>query len=71
MSRVINSFTISGDGIEYLVSGFMPDEGFWIEVVVFDVTVDGCFQLFGRAVNAASELTFGEQCEPAFHQVQP
>ena len=49
----------------------MPDEGFWVEVVVFNVIVDGCFQLFGRAVNAASKLTFGKQREPAFHQVQP
>ena len=36
-----------------------------------DELVDGGFQFFGRAVDAASELTICEQREPAFHQVQP
>ena len=49
----------------------MPDEGFWIAIVVFDEVVDGGFQFFCRAVNAASKLAFGEQGEPAFHKVQP
>ena len=40
-------------------------------VVVVDVVSDGLFQLFGGAVNASSELLFGEVCEPAFDQVQP
>jgi len=36
-----------------------------------DELVDGGFQFFGRAVDAASELTICEQRKPAFHQVQP
>jgi hypothetical protein len=32
----MNSFTISSDGIEDMVCGFMPDEGLWGAPVVFD-----------------------------------
>jgi len=49
----------------------MPDEGFWVTIVILDEGVDGRFQFFGRAVNPASKLAFCEQGEPAFHQVQP
>ena len=49
----------------------MPDEGLWVAVVVFDEVIDGRFQFFGRTVDAAPELAFGEQGEPAFDQVQP
>ena len=49
----------------------MPDEGFWVAVVVFDEVVDGRFQFFGGAVDTAPKLAFREQSEPAFHQVQP
>jgi hypothetical protein len=49
----------------------MPDEGFWFAIMVLDEVVDGRFQFFGRAVNAAAKLAFCEQSEPAFHQVQP
>jgi len=34
----------------------MPDEGFWVAVVVFDEVVDGCFQFFGRTA-----LTFAAE----------
>jgi hypothetical protein len=49
----------------------VPDEGFWVSVVVFDEVVDGGFQFFGGAVDAAPELTFGEQREPSLDQVEP
>ena len=66
MSRVIHSFTEPSDGIENLVCGFMPDERFWVAVVVFDEVVDGCFQFFGGAVDAGPKPAFREQSEPAF-----
>jgi hypothetical protein len=59
-----------GHGIEDLVGGFVPNKGFRV-AVVFDEAVDGCFQFFGRALNAAAKLAFCEQSESAFHQVQP
>jgi hypothetical protein len=37
--------------------------------VVFDEVVDGRFEFFRRAMNAAPKLTLGKQCEPALHQV--
>jgi hypothetical protein len=49
----------------------MPDKGFWVAVVVLDEVVDGGFEFPGGAVDAAAELAFGEQSEPAFHQIQP
>jgi hypothetical protein len=49
----------------------MPDEGFWLAVMVLDEVVDGRFQFFGLTMDAAPKLVFCEQSEPAFHQVQP
>ena len=51
--------------------GFMPDEGFWILVVVLDEALEGSFQFFGGAMDAAPELLFSEQREAAFYQVEP
>jgi hypothetical protein len=45
----------------------MPDEGFWVAIVVLDEVVDGRFEFFGRAVNTSAKLAFCEQSEPAFH----
>ena len=63
--------TKSGDGIEDLVCGFVPEEGLWVAVVVLDEVVDGGFEFLGGAVAAAAELAFGEQREPAFDQIEP
>jgi hypothetical protein len=49
-----------------LVGGFVPDEGFWVSVVVLDEVVDGGLQFLGGAMDAAAELAFREQGEPAF-----
>ena len=68
---VRSSCTKSGDRIKDLVCGFVPDEGFWILVVVSNVDADGLFQLFGRAMHAAAELFFREQSEPALDQIEP
>lgn len=49
----------------------MPDEGFWVVVVLLDEGVSGRFQFFGRAMDAAPQLAFCERSESAFNQVQP
>jgi len=49
----------------------MPDEGFWVAVVVLHEVVDGVFEFLGGAVDAAAELAFCEQREPAFDQIEP
>jgi hypothetical protein len=54
-----------------LVSGFVPDEGFWVAVVVLDEAAYGSFQFSGRAMRSASELFVGQRGEPSFDQVQP
>jgi hypothetical protein len=54
-----------------LVCGFVPDEEFRVLVVDLDEVVDGVLEFLGGAVYAAAELTFGEQSEPAFHEVEP
>ena len=54
-----------------LICGLCPDEVLWVTVVMLDEVVDGGFEFFGGGVDSAAELTFGEQSEPAFHQVEP
>jgi hypothetical protein len=49
----------------------VPDERLWGFVVVLDEATAGCFQLFGGAMDAAPELLFSKQSEPAFDQVEP
>ncbi len=49
----------------------MPEEGFRVAVVVLDEVVDGGFDFLGGAVDAAAELAFGEQREPALDQIEP
>jgi len=49
----------------------MPDERLWFFVVVFDEGVDGLFEFFGRAMDSAPKLFFGQHGKPAFNQIQP
>jgi hypothetical protein len=44
---------------EDIVGGFGPAEGFWIILDRVDVGSDRRFQLFGGAMDAASDLLFG------------
>jgi hypothetical protein len=53
-----------------LVCCFVPDEGFWILVVVSDEASDGVFEFLGGAMDAAPQLLVGEGREPAFDQVE-
>ncbi len=48
----------------------MSDQGLGMLVVVVDVVSDSLLQLFGGAMNASSDLLFGEGGEPSFDQVQ-
>ena len=54
-----------------MVCGFVPDEGFWVSIVVLDEAADGVFQFLGGAVDAAPKLLFCQCCKPAFDQVEP
>jgi hypothetical protein len=54
-----------------LVSGFGPDEGFWMAVVEFEVVADRVLQFADTAMDAATQLFFSEACEPAFDQIEP
>jgi hypothetical protein len=49
-----------------LVGGFVPDEGFWVSVVVLDEVVDGGLEFLGGAMDGAAELALGEQDEPDY-----
>ena len=41
-----------------MISRFVPDEGFWVAVVVLDEVVDGGFEFLGGTVDAAP--SYGE-----------
>ena len=49
----------------------MPDEGFWVFVVVLDEAADGVFQFVGGSMHSSAELLFGQQGKPAFNKVEP
>ena len=38
---------------------------------MFDVVLNGPFELPGAAEDPSAELFFGESCEPTFHEIQP
>ena len=54
-----------------MISGFGPDEGFGVLVVMLDEVADGVLQLLRAAVDSAPNLFFGQFGEPALHQIQP
>ena len=54
-----------------MVCGFVPDERLWVFVVELDKAADGCFQLFGGAMDGSPELLLGKQSEPPFDEVEP
>ncbi len=53
------------------VCRFRPDVRLRIGVVVFDIIVDGAFELRHACENASANALFGDFAEPALHQVQP
>jgi len=52
------------------VSGFGPNEGFWMTVIEFEMMADAVLRFPGAAMDAAAQLFFGEVCEPALDQVE-
>lgn len=52
-------------------AGFSPDEWFRMSVVVFEEGSNRVLEFAGAAVNAAAQLLFTKQREPAFDQVKP
>ena len=53
------------------VSGLGPYEGLGVFVGDVQVAVDGSLQFGAALMHAPAQLLFGEQTEPALHQVQP
>ena len=56
--------------VEEVVSGFDPDEGLWLCVVVVEVVSDGGFELPCGAEAVAADLLFGQRGEEAFDLVE-
>ena len=54
-----------------VVRGFCPDERFRVGIVVFDVVVDGAFELRHAGESAAADTLCGDLPEPALDKVQP
>ncbi len=61
----------SGEGVEDLVRGFGPDEGFRVVIVDLQIAFDHGFEFAGAAEGAAADLLLGQRCEPALDQIDP
>jgi len=66
-----SSLTKSGNGVEDLVSGFGPDEGFRMVIVDLQIALDHGFEFARAAEGAAPNLFGGERREPALDQIDP
>lgn len=62
---------VCGEGVEDLVGGLGPDEGFGVGVLDVDPLADVGFEFGDAAVGGAAEFAVGEFGEPAFDQVEP
>ena len=56
---------------EDVVGGFGPTEGTWVGPDTVDVAPNGLLEFLGRAMDSASELPFGQECEEALDLVEP
>src|SRR6266849_10015661 len=63
--------TKARDAVEDFVRCLGPNKGLRRCIGDGDVAADSVFQLSRAAVDAATELLFGERREPAFHEVDP
>src|SRR5437899_9191630 len=63
--------TKARDAVEDFVRGLGPDKGLRRGVGDGDIAADCVLQLSRAAVDASTELLFGERREPAFHEVDP
>ena len=71
VSCIQSSLAKAGDVGQDLVGGLGPDKRFGVFVGDVQVAVDGSLQFGAALMHAAAQLLFGEQTEPALHQVQP
>ena len=71
VSCIQSSLAKVGDVGQDLVGGLGPDKRFGVFVGDVQVAVDGSLQFGSALMHAAAQLLFGEQTEPALHQVQP
>ena len=71
MSCIQSTLAKAGNVGQYLVGGLGPDKRFGIFVGDVQIAVDGSLQFGAAPMHAAAQLLFGEQTEPALHQVQP
>ena len=71
VSCIQSTLAKAGDVGQYLVGGLGPDKRFGIFVGDVQIAVDGSLQFGAALMHATAQLLFGEQTEPALHQVQP
>lgn len=65
----IDSFNHTTDGIDDLVSAFMPDQRRWLLIVVGKRGSNAFFEVSGRATRAALWLFFGQAGEKPFDEI--
>ena len=61
----------ASDFSKNFVGGLGPDKRFRIRVRLFDVNFDRSFELIHARVGAPFDLTFREQGEPTFDEIEP
>ena len=71
VSCIQSTLAKAGHAGQDFVSGLGPYEGLGVFVGNVQVAVDGSLQFGAALMHAPAQLLFGEQTEPALHQVQP
>ena len=64
-------FSRTSDFGEDFPGGFGPDEGLWIGIVVFQVVVNGGFELGNGGEDAAPDALLSDQPEEALDLIEP
>jgi len=61
----------TGDFGEDFFGGFGPEEGLWVGIVVFQVVVNGGFELGNGGEDAATDALLSDQPEDALDLIEP
>ncbi len=69
--RHLQNRSAAVDFADDVVGGFGPDEPLRVSIVVFDVSVDGAFELRHAGKHPATDPLGGDLAEPALDPVQP